>query len=99
MRHLFLPLGLTWFVALGSARAFATALPESYPLGDAAETPPVDANLVAWLAQHAGQPNPLEMDDKAFDAFARKQDLVTSFYLRFLRHSRAPPPDDASWRP
>ncbi len=98
MRHLLLPLGFTWFVALGSARAFATALPESYPLGDAADSAPVDANLTAWLAQHSGQPNPLEMDDKAFDAFAQKQDLVTSFYLKFLRLERASPPDAKAQR-
>lgn len=98
MRHLLLPLGLTWFVALTGARAFATALPESYPLGTAAETPPVDANLTAWLAQHSGQPNPLDLDEKAFDAFVQKQDLVTGFFLRFLKLDQATPPDAKAQR-
>jgi len=76
-------------ISVSASTLFGTTLPESYPLPDAEMTPnPVDANLAAWLAQHADQPSPFDMEQAAFDEFALRQDAVTRVYLQLARANR-----------
>src|SRR4051812_17205419 len=70
----------------GSPAVFGASLPESYPLSETEAVPAaVDTNFDAWLAQHADQPSPLELDAAKFDDFVHGQDAVTAHYLRLIR--------------
>jgi soluble lytic murein transglycosylase-like protein/TolA-binding protein len=88
--RLFMAVTTVALIVSGSTVLHGTTLPESYPLGEASdrEGPLVDPNLDHWLAEHAIQGAPLELDDPEFDKWLNKQDQVTAFLMRLERANK-----------
>ncbi len=81
-------LAATWLSA-GATTLWATALPETYPLGEAdPAASPVDVNLAEWLDQHVEQPSPFDLAGQKFTDLLAKQDNVTRAYLTLAKANR-----------
>lgn len=76
-------------VTVSASTLWATALPETYPLGDAdPAASPVDVNLSEWLDQHVEQPSPFDLAELKFQDLLGKQDVVTRSYLALARANK-----------
>ena len=78
-----------------SSPAWATSLPETYPMPEADLRPlPLDPGLAAWLDEHVEKPLATEMLPKDYEELMQRMDTVTRLYLDIARASHAGKLDD-----